>query len=73
MEKLPAIIMSATGSQDMGSAMAEAVLGIYAPAGRLNIRYQRMFAGAFMYAGGLHIGIEWPQFKEMVNGKPVRR
>lgn len=41
------------------------------PAGRLNIRYQRMFAGAFMYAGGLHIGIEWPQFKEMVNGKPV--
>ena len=30
-----------------------------------------MFAGAFMYAGGLHIGIEWPQFKEMVNGKPV--
>lgn len=30
MEKLPAIIMSATGSQDMGSAMAEAVLGIYA-------------------------------------------
>lgn len=37
MEKLPAIIMSATGSQDMGSAMAEAVLGTYAPAGRLNM------------------------------------
>ena len=29
------------------------------PTSRLNIRYQRMFAGAFMYAGGLHIGIEW--------------
>lgn len=29
------------------------------PSTRLNIRYQRMFAGAFMYAGGLHIGIEW--------------
>ena len=29
------------------------------PSSRLNIRYQRMFAGAFMYAGGLHIGIEW--------------
>ena len=39
MEKLPAIIMSATGSQDMGSAMAEAVLGIYAPAGRLNMTW----------------------------------
>ena len=39
MEKLPAIIMSATGSQDMGSAMAEAVLGTYAPAGRLNMTW----------------------------------
>ena len=39
MEKLPAIIMSATGSQDMGSAMAEAVLGIYAPVGRLNMTW----------------------------------
>ena len=29
------------------------------PVSRLNIRYQRMFDGAFMYAGGLHIGIEW--------------
>lgn len=29
------------------------------PVSRLNIRYQRMFAGAFMYAGGQHIGIEW--------------
>ncbi len=29
------------------------------PKGHLNIRYQRMFAGAFMYAAGNHIGIEW--------------
>lgn len=42
-ELLPAIIMSATGSQDMGSAMAEAVLGVCAPAGRLNMTwYQSM-------------------------------
>ncbi len=29
------------------------------PAQHLNIRYMRMFAGAFMYAAGNHIGIEW--------------
>ena len=29
------------------------------PKGHLNIRYQRMFAGAFMYAAGNHIGIEY--------------
>ena len=27
------------------------------PAARINIRYMRMFDGAFMYAGGLHVGI----------------
>lgn len=29
------------------------------PAQHLNIRYMRMFAGAFMYAAGNHIGIEY--------------
>ena len=29
------------------------------PVTRLNIRYMRMFSGAFMYAGGKHIGIEF--------------
>ncbi len=29
------------------------------PNTRLNIRYHQMFTGAFMYAGGKHIGIEW--------------
>ena len=29
------------------------------PSSRLNIRYMIMFSGAFMYAGGLHVGIEW--------------
>lgn len=29
------------------------------PSQHLNIRYMRMFAGAFMYASGNHIGIEW--------------
>ena len=29
------------------------------PKARINIRYMRMFDGAFMYAGGYHIGIEY--------------
>lgn len=41
------------------------------PVSRINIRYQRMFAGAFMYAGGRHIGIEWAQLPGMVSGRPV--
>lgn len=40
------------------------------PAQHLNIRYQRMFAGAFMYAGGNHIGIEWDEVKGLTGGVP---
>ena len=36
---LPAILWSATGSQDMGTAMAECLFGCYAPAGRLNMTW----------------------------------
>ncbi len=41
------------------------------PAQHLNIRYQRMFAGAFMYASGNHIGIEWGSAPGMITGVPV--
>lgn len=41
------------------------------PKGHLNIRYQRMFSGAFMYASGNHIGIEWNETKGMMNGVPI--
>lgn len=37
------------------------------PKQHLNIRYQRMFAGAFMYAAGNHIGIEWNECAGMVS------
>ncbi|MDE6088224.1 MAG: M60 family metallopeptidase [Oscillospiraceae bacterium] len=37
------------------------------PKAHLNIRYQRMFSGAFMYASGNHIGIEWGSAPSMVN------
>lgn len=38
---------------------------------QLNIRYQRMFAGAFMYAAGNHIGIEWDSVPGLAAGQPV--
>lgn len=41
------------------------------PTSRLNIRYQRMFAGAFMYAGGSHIGIEWGSVPGLATSEPV--
>lgn len=41
------------------------------PRRHLNIRYQRMFAGAFMYASGNHIGIEWGSATGMVTAQPV--
>ncbi len=42
------------------------------PAQHLNIRYMKMFAGAFMYAAGNHIGIEWEQTPIMTSGKPIQ-
>lgn len=41
------------------------------PKSHLNIRYQRMFSGAFMYAAGNHIGIEWNSCTGMVSAVPV--
>lgn len=41
------------------------------PDKRLNIRYATMFAGAFMYAGGEHIGIEYPESRGMMGGVPI--
>lgn len=42
------------------------------PQRHLNIRYQRMFAGAFMYAAGDHIGIGWNETSGMMTGVPVQ-
>ncbi|MCM1544299.1 MAG: M60 family metallopeptidase [Ruminococcus sp.] len=41
------------------------------PTARFNIRYQRMFAGAFMYAGGLHLGIEWSSVPGVASCSPI--
>ena len=41
------------------------------PAQHLNIRYMRMFAGAFMYAAGNHIGIGWDSVPGLAQGDPV--
>ncbi|MDE5584233.1 MAG: fibronectin type III domain-containing protein [Ruminococcus sp.] len=42
------------------------------PKGHQNIRYQRMFSGAFMYASGNHIGIEWGSVPSMVKSTSVQ-
>lgn len=42
------------------------------PKGHLNIRYQRMFAKAFMYAAGNHIGIEWGSCSGMLSSGSVK-
>ncbi len=42
------------------------------PAQHLNIRYMRMFAGAFMYAAGNHIGIEWGSVPGLASAVPVQ-
>ncbi len=41
------------------------------PSSRLNIRYHQMFAGAAMYAGGLHIGIDWGDVPTLSKGNPI--
>lgn len=38
------------------------------PAARINIRYMRMFDGAFMYAGGLHVGIGYGSVAGLMQG-----
>ena len=38
---------------------------------RQNIRYMRMFAGAFMYAAGNHVGVGWGSTTGLVCGRPV--
>lgn len=42
------------------------------PSQHLNIRYMRMFAGAFMYAAGNHIGIGWGSVPGVVQGKTLQ-
>lgn len=43
------------------------------PSSRLNIRYTRMFAGAFMYATSGHIGVEFDSVAPLVNGTPATK
>ncbi len=38
---------------------------------RQNIRYMRMFAGAFMYAAGNHIGVGYGSTSALVQGQPT--
>ena len=42
------------------------------PRSRQNIRCMRMTGKAFMYAGGLHIGIQWNEVKDLSKGIPYK-
>ncbi len=42
------------------------------PNRRLNIRYHQMFTGAFMYAGGKHIGIEYGSVGGLFDTSPIQ-
>ena len=56
MEKTMTLFYQHKGlSDDAGTQRGKNAL----PSQHLNIRYMRMFAGAFMYAAGNHIGIEY--------------
>lgn len=68
MEQMMTLFYHHKGLTDDPSAPATDRL----PAQHLNIRYMRMFAGAFMYASGNHIGIEWNSVTGLSGGVPVR-
>ncbi len=38
------------------------------PKARINVRYMQMFDGAFMYAGGYHVGIEYGSIAGLIQG-----
>ena len=42
------------------------------PSQRLNIRYSKMFAGAFMYAATQHIGIEYDSVPDLFRTTPIQ-
>lgn len=67
MEDMVALFYQHKGLSDKGNSGAKNKL----PSSRLNIRYQRLPAGAFMYAGGGHIGIGWGSVTGLVTSTPI--
>ena len=39
---------------------------------RVNVKYQRMFGGAFMYAGSHHVGVEFDSTDDLMSGVPYK-
>ena len=39
---------------------------------RVNVKYQRMFGGAFMYASSHHVGVEFGSTADFMNGVPFK-
>lgn len=67
MDQMMVLFYQHKGLTDDATASAKDRL----PSQHLNIRYMRMFAGAFMYAAGDHIGIEWGSVGGLATAVPV--
>ena len=67
MEKMVKFFYQHKGMSDDATAVVDRI-----PNKHLNIRYQRMFQGAFMYAAGNHIGIQYGSVPDMVRCEGVR-
>ncbi|XCP83559.1 fibronectin type III domain-containing protein [Roseburia hominis] len=66
MDQMMTLYYQHKGLNDQAAAQVDRL-----PSQHLNIRYHRMFAGAFMYASGNHIGIEWPEVAGLAGGKEL--
>ena len=67
MDQMMILFYQHKGLTDLEGAGAANAL----PSQHLNIRYMRMFAGAFMYAASNHIGIGWGSVTGLSQGEPV--
>ncbi|MBD5158716.1 MAG: hypothetical protein HDT23_00455, partial [Ruminococcus sp.] len=67
MEKMVKFFYQHKGMSDDATAVVDKI-----PNKHLNIRYQRMFQGAFMYAAGNHIGIQYGSVPDMVRCEGVQ-
>ncbi len=67
MDQMMTLFYQHKGLADLSGAGSANAL----PSKHLNIRYMRMFAGAFMYAAGNHIGIGWDSVIGLTSGEPI--
>ncbi|MBE6072592.1 MAG: hypothetical protein E7208_11635 [Clostridium butyricum] len=60
------------GNGEINSSESDYFNANRAPKNRINIKYQRMFTGAFMYASGHHVGIGYGSTPSIMQGVPFK-